>query len=529
MKFATDVPAARVQGRTRWLPSRRLRQGPVAVVMMVVVVLTAWMATGRTESHAATQGSAVLGAYAGTANPAGVNSFAQTVGTQIPYAMEFLSATSWSTISSPQWFLRQWSGSPYKMIWGVPMLPSGGGSTIGSPANGTSLATEATGAYNSYFASTAQALVAAGQGSSIIRLGWEFNGGWMTWAAGGQPANFVGAYQQIVTAMRSVPGQHFTFEWNPDIGEFYIGDLATYYPGNAYVDYVGLDVYDVEWGAYPGAQAEWQHMLTEPYGLNWLASFSTAQGKQIVFPEWGLGWGPGNNGGVVNAPGQETQGGDNPYFIQQMGLWIASHNVAEANYWDVSTSAVSSTQNPNSAAMMAQVFGGSAPPPTTTTTTGTAPSTTTTTDATPTTTTTTTPTDCSSSTQATVTSVSYPSPAGGGSQVTVLGCGFGTSYSNVGWPWNSSHPGYIGFTDGNGYGGTWSWGITGNGAPFEIDSWSPTEIVFTIPTPYLDMSYNTTYSVTPGTTAAFTITNALQSTTETQYIPISFTAPSSST
>lgn len=355
MKHATDLSAARRPGWTRRSRARGLSRGLLAVVVTVLVVQTAWMAASCTESDAATQSSTALGAYAGTANPVGVHSFGRTARTRIFHAMEFLDATSWSTISNPQWFLKRWRRSHYKMIWGVPMLPSGSGSTIGSPSDGTSLAAEATGAYNSYFASTARALVAGGQGSSVIRLGWEFNGGWMTWAAGGQAPNFVGAYQQIVTAMRSVPGQHFTFEWNPTIGEFYIGDLATYYPGNAYVDYVGLDVYDIEWGAYPGAPAEWQHMLTEPYGLNWLASFASAKGKQIVFPEWGLGWGAGNNGGVVNAPGQETQGGDNPYFIQQTGLWIGRHNVAEANYWDVGSSAVSSTQNPNSAAMMAQL------------------------------------------------------------------------------------------------------------------------------------------------------------------------------
>ena len=115
-----------------------------------------------------------------------------------------------------------------------------------------SLGQGAAGAYNSYFLQLAQDMVAGGQGSSVIRPGWEFNGGWFSWAANGQAAAFVGFWQQIVNTMRSVPGQDFTFEWNPTAGDEGVGNLANYYPGNAYVDYIGLDLYDQAWGSYPG-------------------------------------------------------------------------------------------------------------------------------------------------------------------------------------------------------------------------------------------------------------------------------------
>ena len=39
-----------------------------------------------------------------------------------------------------------------------------------------------------------------------------------------------------VTTMRSVPGSHFTFEWNPTRGDLGVGNLSQYYPGNRYVD-----------------------------------------------------------------------------------------------------------------------------------------------------------------------------------------------------------------------------------------------------------------------------------------------------
>ena len=107
-------------------------------------------------------------------------------------------------------------------------------------------------------------MVAAGQGSSIVRLGWEFNGIWFPWGAAGHAGQFVAYWRQIVTTMRAVPGLDFTFEWNPSRGDLGAGNLAAFYPGNKYVDYVGLDVFDVEWQSYPGAKAEFAHIKRAP-------------------------------------------------------------------------------------------------------------------------------------------------------------------------------------------------------------------------------------------------------------------------
>ena len=144
--------------------------------------------------------------------------------------------------------------------------------------------------------------------------------------------------------MRSVPGANFKFEWNPSIGDLGAGNLASYFPGNAYVDYVGLDVFDVEWKQYPGARAEFEHIETEPDGLNWLASFSSAHHKPMVFPEWGLGWGKSDGGAPLNGTAA-VSGGDNPVFINDMSHWFATHNVFEATYWDYGSSSVSACTN----------------------------------------------------------------------------------------------------------------------------------------------------------------------------------------
>ena len=114
------------------------------------------------------------------------------------------------------------------MTFSIPMLPN----------SGATLADGAAGDYSAYFQTIAQGLIANNQAGSILRIGWEFNGSWTPWYADASNAStFVAYWQQIVTAMRSVAGADFKFEWCPDIGSS-VGNLANFYPGNAYVDYV---------------------------------------------------------------------------------------------------------------------------------------------------------------------------------------------------------------------------------------------------------------------------------------------------
>ena len=279
---------------------------------------------------------AAFGVYVGSASPDAAAAFSAATGITTPYAMDFVDPTSWSTIADPAWALSAWQGTPYRMIWGVPMLPSGTTTTLAPPLAGTSLATEATGAYDASFTRLATELVSYGQAHAVIRIGWEFNWSGMSWAAATSgPAAFDGAFRHVVTAMRAAPGQHFSFEWNPTVGENDIADLAAYYPGNAYVDDIGMDVYDQAWSTYPGIATEWSTLETETDGLDWLAQFAAAQGKPIVLPEWGLGtWEPSAGAGAdFTDTGTEVSGGDDAAFVDDMARWIASHDVVEATFW----------------------------------------------------------------------------------------------------------------------------------------------------------------------------------------------------
>ena len=239
------------------------------------------------------------------------------------------------------------------MVWGVPMLPCGASSTQ-CTTNVSDYDEVAAGGDNSYFETLAKNLVSAGFGSSYIRLGWEFNGSDMGWSICNQDgsgltswaSDFVPAYRNIVTSMRSVSGANFKFIWNPLVSSnagCAGASLEDFYPGDSYVDVVALDVYDGIGSATSSDAARWTDLLNgvnasdytavtpaaingqtfDGYGLNWLAAFGKEHDKQVGIPEWGLE-ASGTNGG----------GGDDAYFVTQAADWINANATGPAIFWN---------------------------------------------------------------------------------------------------------------------------------------------------------------------------------------------------
>ena len=297
--------------------------------------------------------AAGLGIYDGQSSPSGIETAASWLGSSnsIKYAQDFIDATDFSHISNP-WQLSNWAGSPFTMIWGVPMVPCGAPATQCS-TNVSDYDQVANGGANSYYQTLAQNLISAGFGSSYIRLGWEMNADWMGWGicdANGNgltswASDFVPAFRNIVTSMRSVSGANFKFIWNPiDSSNSSCSGarLENFYPGDSYVDNVSLDVYDGIGGDTSDAD-RWADMLNgvntggwtaekpdsingqsfQGYGLNWLEAFGKTHNKQVGLPEWGLET-SGDNGG----------GGDDTYFMDQMTSWIKAYATGPAIFWN---------------------------------------------------------------------------------------------------------------------------------------------------------------------------------------------------
>jgi len=358
-KFRWAIRGGEFAKRITALPPAAARGLLCLALLFTTVGGVFWAKTALATTGAS---SIPLGDYAGWVNPSGIASFGSTTGTHPTMATDYLDRTDgWAAMDNGGG-VGGWAGTGYRLVLGVPILPG-----VGTLAQG------ATGAYNQYFTTLAQNLVAQGEGNAILRLGWEFNGTWYPWsvASNTDAQNFAAFWVQIVDTMRAVPGQQFQFLWNPNLGGSTSWSLTNAYPGNAYVDYIGSDVYDEYWGTPQTPQNAWSNILTQSWGLNWLTSFAASQGKPIAIPEWSV---------CFRSDGHGL--GDDPYFINQFANWISTNNVAFTDIFSFNDTAggqdndITDGNFPNALAAFKSDFGGSGGTLPTTTTTA-APTTTT--------------------------------------------------------------------------------------------------------------------------------------------------------
>ncbi len=272
-----------------------------------------------------------LGVYAGPGAAGAAQAFNEQVGGSVTYALDFLDSSSWATISDPQWTIRQWSASPFRMMFAVPMLPD----------SGATLASGATGAYDPNFLGLATHLIATGDGNAVLMIGWDPLQSGLTWqvATRGQAAEYVSYFRHIVATMRAVPGANFLFEWNGGGPKSGMAPSAVY-PGDGYVDLIATNVFD-ELTAPPKG-SRWNTVATQAYGPDWYSQLATDHDKPLVLAEWGLV--------PSTTPGG---GGDDPAFVHDFMQWCGGHRVALVITWDYGSWAISSGAFPASEAALA--------------------------------------------------------------------------------------------------------------------------------------------------------------------------------
>ncbi|NMO13780.1 beta-mannanase [Pyxidicoccus fallax] len=318
----------------------------------------------------------LTGVYHGEvfSQPRAIDAYSEWLGYEVTLAQGHQDKDTWENIENPTWQLGAWSrwvkAKPGRRLnYSVSIFPEGQGS----------LAQCAQGQYDFRFRNLATHMVNAGLQRSIIRVGWEFSGFWMPWYAGnGQEANYAECFRRIVTAMRtSQPSAGFEFDWNPNY-DISPAMMTATYPGNAYVDYIGFDLYDQGWqGRYPIPSTCTGQCRLDRWKLNWdvqfapaltkFRDFAQARGKRLSVPEWG-----------VNDPAT-TGGGDNTWFVQQMLAFIfnPANNVGYHSYFDwqagdghhqlsdvdANGGHTFQTEFPNAAALYKAHFAGTPPPP----------------------------------------------------------------------------------------------------------------------------------------------------------------------
>ncbi|GIG29361.1 glycosyl hydrolase [Cellulomonas marina] len=303
------------------LPSTRLRAAltrlapPVALTIALAAGLTG-VVTGPAAVTAEAASTPVLsGAYRGSGVPDLVQQFGTWRGRPAGVVTDFVDGSSWEAMENASWVAGKYKGLNLPVALGVPMLPATGGT----------LQQGATGAFDGHFAALGRSLVANGAEDAILRVGWEMNGTWFRWSAVPDPAAYRNYWIKIVKAMRAVPGQAFRFEWAPQPGAGTKGfDKTLAYPGDAYVDVIGMSLYDQSWGVTSAQHVErWNGMVTMAGGLQWSVDFAAAHGKRNSLPEWGLSKRCDGRGG-----------NDNPYFVAKVSEWVNTHDYLYESYFD---------------------------------------------------------------------------------------------------------------------------------------------------------------------------------------------------
>jgi hypothetical protein len=264
------------------------------------------------------KGSSALGFFVPSQSPGDVEALAGRLGVSVEGVSAYTAGTSWASIGSytpPPTTLR--------LYLAVSMSPDNG-SPSQTPGN--------LGVYRQL----AQNLVNARQQYAILRIGWEWNTTFFSWGVQrATPAQYVTAFDDIVTTMRSVPGAHFLYDWCAGSGDSPPNSTYTdWYPGDAYVDDIGTDQYD-------NFDVTWNQMLTMVAGLEYTARFAQAHGKYVSVPEWGL------------------NGSDDPTFVDDMAGFISNpaNHVAYSSYFSDDLAVNSDiTQFPGAAAAFRRGF-----------------------------------------------------------------------------------------------------------------------------------------------------------------------------
>ncbi len=272
-----------------------------------------------------------LGVYAGN-SVAKVQAFEEWLGKKADFVLTHLGIESWTDfVGSVSYLSRDvWSKVDTPVVWSLPLN-----------VKGTALEDAAAGDFNSYYRTAAEWIDRYSTSEKIyIRPGWEFNGYWMPWSAEGKEQAFIDAFRQLVNTFRSV-SDRFEFEWTVNIGNFGM-DPADAYPGDAYVDIVGMDFYhNPAWDPVDPLRA-FQQMANREYGLKWLEDFATAHGKPTAYSEWGV-----------------MTDNMQPY-LELVAHWFESHDVAYQIYWDANaggyTGKLSDGANPTTGSTFRDVF-----------------------------------------------------------------------------------------------------------------------------------------------------------------------------
>ncbi|HQV15070.1 MAG TPA: glycosyl hydrolase [Denitromonas sp.] len=259
------------------------------------------------------------------------NSFDHIIG----FAEKGNGANPWATnLADTIEFLGKFASAPRDIKWAMPICT--GVEPIGETIAGT---------HDAVITQIAQTIADAAVGSTIsVRLGWEPNfstsypWGWTLVSA----ADYIAAFRRVSDIFRSVDSR-FQIDYCVATRVDTAYPFEDRYPGDAYVDVIGVDAYLLT--EDKGAMTDREHVefvFSGPCGINRVRDFALSRGKKMAIDEWGVNY-------------------DNPLYVERIADFVRANNVTHHAYWDQNNSfftcKLSGDQHPNSAYAFVRNFG----------------------------------------------------------------------------------------------------------------------------------------------------------------------------
>jgi Glycosyl hydrolase family 26 len=134
-------------------------------------------------------------------------------------------------------------GEPFQVSFAETVRSHGAATVLQWDPTLASVAVIAAGGYDGYLRAFADSIRRFG-GPIVIGFGHEMNAPWYSWGYRQLPAStFVAAWQHIVKLFRSEGADNVTWLWTLQADEPGTGPIMSWWPGEQYVTWVGIDGY----------------------------------------------------------------------------------------------------------------------------------------------------------------------------------------------------------------------------------------------------------------------------------------------
>ncbi len=238
------------------------------------------------------------------ADPVEITAWATYRGRPNDVALVMTNYATWSTLTQPETTLNDFRDFPGVLVIAQAMWAGGDYNENVDPGQ---LAACAAGDFDGYWRNFGVTLTKYGRQSSIVRLGWQFNSNDVPWQARDKGA-WMACFRHIVSAIRErAPEVLIDWSMGAHGTETPVGGHAfDVYPGDDFVDIVGIDAFDM-WPASP-TEEKFLDQCHGPEGICTVVDFARAHGKLFSSGQWC----------VVECFPDGGDGNDNPFYIERM-------------------------------------------------------------------------------------------------------------------------------------------------------------------------------------------------------------------